>query len=343
MTRPTLELELLVPGLLGPFPELRDAPDRPECPCLARLLGRARRRGGVSDPLAARFAAFGVVESPERDLPAAAVSRLADTGTADDGFWLRADPVHMQAGMDHAILLGSRAAAPTAEEAAELVAAFNSHFAEDGLALEAPVPGRWYLRLDADPGIRTHSQDAVLRRNVKPFLPEGDDAGRWRSLLNEIQMLFFDHPVNRARERRGRLTINSVWFWGGGRLPAVAPPRFDEVLAADAVTRGLARRAGLEPARPPADAETWMADHASGRNLLVLEEAEHGRVDGEPDRWHSAQASIERDWCEPLWQAVRGGELQRLVIDTVQQGRFELTRAATFAFWRRSRPINGFL
>src|SRR5690606_16918524 len=36
--------------------------------------------------------------------------------------------------------------------------------------------------------------------------------------VNELQMLWFDHPVNRDRESRGLRPINSVWLYGG------APP-----------------------------------------------------------------------------------------------------------------------
>ena len=35
-------------------------------------------------------------------------------------------------------------------------------------------------------------------------------------------MLFYGHPVNRAREAAGRPVISGVWTWGGGVLPTVA-------------------------------------------------------------------------------------------------------------------------
>src|SRR5690606_4093503 len=44
--------------------------------------------------------------------------------------------------------------------------------------------------------------------------PEGRP---WRRLVNELQMLWFDHPVNQAREARGLRPVNSVWLYGGGR------------------------------------------------------------------------------------------------------------------------------
>jgi len=77
-------------------------------------------------------------------------------------------------------------------------------------------PDRWYLRLDSLPDISTLPLSQVAGRNVHGLLPGGKDAARWHQLFNEIQMLLFAHPLNEARETRGALPINSLWFWGGG-------------------------------------------------------------------------------------------------------------------------------
>jgi len=51
-----------------------------------------------------------------------------------------------------------------------------------------------------------------------------DIAGRpWRRLVNELQMLWFDHPVNRAREARGLRPVNSLWLYGGAAPSALTP------------------------------------------------------------------------------------------------------------------------
>ncbi|RZL89235.1 MAG: hypothetical protein EOP73_30255, partial [Variovorax sp.] len=40
-----------------------------------------------------------------------------------------------------------------------------------------------------------------------------------RRLQQEMQMLLYTHPLNDAREARGRPGINSFWLSGTGRLP----------------------------------------------------------------------------------------------------------------------------
>ena len=52
-----------------------------------------------------------------------------------------------------------------------------------------------------------------------PYLPTGKDGKQWHTVLNEMQILLHTAQVNIERERRGDLPINSLWFWGSGRLP----------------------------------------------------------------------------------------------------------------------------
>ena len=39
----------------------------------------------------------------------------------------------------------------------------------------------------------------------------------WRRLLNEIQMAWYEHPVNEARAQRGLPPVNALWLYGGAR------------------------------------------------------------------------------------------------------------------------------
>ena len=262
---------------------------------------------------------------------------------SDEGWWLRADPVFLKAETDHAILFGSYAVKPTAEEAEALAGLFNQHFAADGLRLEAPVPDRWYLRLAEDPGITTHPVSDVVRRSVKPFLPEGEAAGRWHSLLTEIQMLFHTAGVNEARRGRGAMPINSLWFWGGGRLPQTGECPWESVAADAALVRGLARLGGREPAALPEDGEAWLAEHATGHHLVGIDTAETGRVYGDPDQWHDAVADIERRWIAPLLEGLKNGSLHALTLDAGEGGRFRLRRRDLWKLWKRPRGLERYL
>jgi hypothetical protein len=70
-------------------------------------------------------------------------------------------------------------------------------------------------------------------------------------LQNEVQMAWFEHPVNEAREARGLPAVNSIWFHAQGAAQPVRSP-FATVFSDAAATRGLAMSAGVGTGAPPA-------------------------------------------------------------------------------------------
>lgn len=333
---PARHLTAIVPGLLGPVSD----PDAvaallPELPALALLLARARRLPDAATTAeAALCRAFGVDGPP---WPAAAAARAGEDDAAVPGtrWWLRADPVHLRVDTNHARLFGGYVLGLEADEAAALVARLNAHFGADGLVFEAPAPDRWYLALDAAQALEAHAPAEVAGRNVDHFLPRGADAARWRGRLNEIQMLLHDAPPNRARERDGRLPVNSVWLWGGGHAPAT-PAAPGRVLATDPLARGLARLAGMEATPLPASAADLEA--GAGHTLVFVPAAREPLVHGEIEAWLEAVGSIERAWLAPLRERLRRGHLHVLDIVAADGRRFRVTRAGLHRPWRRPRP-----
>ncbi len=63
---------------------------------------------------------------------------------------------------------------------------------------------------------------AALGRNIEAYLPRSPEHSRswrrWRQLATEIEMQWFNHPVNADRESAGLAAVNSVWF--AGPIPA---------------------------------------------------------------------------------------------------------------------------
>ncbi|UCE88987.1 MAG: hypothetical protein JSW10_11875, partial [Pseudomonadota bacterium] len=163
------QLTLYAPGLLVPLHAIDALPraERPACAALASLLSRAERAPGPGlAPEAGLFQLFGVAVDGGDDLPVAAVSRIADGGTRDPAqdtaCWLRADPVYAQADRDRVVLLGYEELDLSAQEAAQLVAGINAHFADSDWHLEALAPPRWYLQPGARHHIRTRSLSLMM-------------------------------------------------------------------------------------------------------------------------------------------------------------------------------------
>lgn len=335
-------LSLLVPGLLGPWPADRTRAEFPwpAVPALEWLLARAETRTAPRSADAVLFQRFGLPASAESDLPVAAVTRLADGAEADEGWWLRADPVHLRPDLRGVFLVDARLLAIEAAEARALAAAFDQTFAADGLRLDPLRPDRWYLRLPADPGLLTYPLIDAIGRDINPLLPHGPARQRWHALLTEAQMLFHGHPVNQEREQRGQPTINGLWFWGGGSRPTGARAPAAGVYANDPLARGLARLAGVAVGPVPEHADDWL-DGAGGEpdSLVVLETTRYDPVDGDLALWAEHIAELERVWFAFCRRWLQTGKLAALHLYPGNGRVHTLTGAARWRFWQRSRPL----
>lgn len=337
-------LTLAVPGLLGPLPHPADpAFPRPNAPGLEWLLARASAAPAPASPDATLFHLFGLSATAGTDLPVAAVTRLADGGLADDGWWWRADPVYFRPDFHGVFLADARILAITPEEARALAEAFDHAFAADGLRLEPLQPDRWYLRLPTDPGVYTHPLEAAIGRDIRALLPYGPDKRRWDTFSTEVQMLFYAHPVNRAREERNQPLISGLWFWGGGVLPSGLRSPAAGLYANDPLARGLARLANTPIAPVPENANDWLeAADSETDSLVVLANTRFDTLDDAAEVWASHLAELEQSWFTPCRRLLRTGKLATLQLYPGNGCVYTTTNAARWRFWQRSKPLSSY-
>lgn len=335
-------LSLLIPGLFDALPALH-APV-PQPPALLTLLARAQQESAAavgSDELLLQL--FGITPARDADVPVAALSRLGENDVvATDGYWLRADPVHLRADQARLLLFGPDVLAVRMDEAHVLAAAFNALYSADGWRLETPHPQRWYLRLPDDPRVRTHALHTVIGRNIDTFLPQGTNGKRWHGVLNEVQMLFHGSPVNAAREERGQLAINSVWLWGGGYLPVIKSPSWTQVCSTDPCTRGLTVAAGVVLATAAEVAAAWSKDGSAAEQLVVMSELQDAASYGDADAWCAGLQRLEREWCAPALAALKSGGLDILRVYPSNNSVYEVTREGLRRFWRQRRVFESY-
>ena len=252
----------------GPAPKAELSHAKALPPVVDRPAGADRLPGtGTADPCRTLFHLFGYAPALERDCPSAPYCWLADRQTDDPGmvpdtYVLHADPVHLRPDRDRLVLFAGPDFAPDRAEADALVALFNQHLGEEGLRLEAPTPGRWYLLSEQAPELVTQPLAAVLGRPIAGQLPRGPEARRWARLLNEVQMLFHHSEVNQHREAAGIPTLNGLWLWGGGRLLPPPPGQvgYARVFSSDPLARGLARACGIPTPPLPTDLGEVLAE-----------------------------------------------------------------------------------
>lgn len=338
-----MELTLVIPDLIPSQPAgaLVDVYRDLAVPDLAFLLARAQRRAfpgiGLETWLGRHF---GLGEDDE--LPVAALSLLAEHGDPGEAYWLCVDPVHLEPHRDQLVLGGPETLAIGRTEADALVAMLNAHFSGHGISFHHIRPDRWYARLTKPLALRTHPLPEVSGHSINALMPAGPDGGRLRRLMNDVQMLLHAHPVNRAREAQGQPTVNSIWPWGGGRLPAVEARPFDHVWADDLLAQGLALASHTPCAELPANGHVLLEAAEADNHLVVLDGLRAAAARGEAEVWRRALRNLEEKWFKPLAQAFRKGRLTGLVILALGRPhgmRFELAPRARWKFWRRARPL----
>jgi hypothetical protein len=304
--------------LLHPFP---DSAERARFPALRRFLSRSRTSAAHESLEGVLLEQFGVAR--QRDWPIAPLARLGDGESPDDSYWIAADPVHLRADRDALLLVDASRFQLDSEDARTLVEALNRHFGPAELYFSAPNPTRWYARVAQAADIEAIPLREAAGCNVDQLLPRGKDALAWHRIFNEVQMLLHNHPLNEAREARGELPVNSVWFWGGGTLPRSVQGRWAHVWANDALSRGLALAAGIDVSDLPRSLAACIEAAQDGAQLAVLDQVDFD--------------ALETNWIAPALQAVRAQVLGEVSLWT-QLGselrRFDLARSDMWKFWR---------
>jgi len=215
-------------------------PDHPLREWLARADRLVDGSGGYLDGLGDYF------QGIDSDVPAAAITRQFLAGDAADATWLSADPAWVQPDMNGVRLLACGQLQVEMDEAQALAAPLRPVFDEAGMQLEISTPDRWHLKLPANTALPSFAApEQALGEDLSQHLPQGAEGRRWRVLLNEIQVLLHQHPLNAERRARGLAPVNSLWLWGGGSLPGRLKSPLRGVISDDLLLRALAGRADL--------------------------------------------------------------------------------------------------
>lgn len=282
-------LDVVVPGLLGPFSadlpgyfpdELKQA----EFKVLNSWLSRARVSAYKANGY---YASLQSLICPQCDLSVCQLSAEFDQIESVHKNLYRIDPVHFKAESDHAILLGSQLLDIKINEAQQLIDAFNEHFIEDGVTLYLGAADRWYIQTARPLQLNFSTLDDSLGRDIKHFMPQGDDALWWRKILNEAQMLFFQHSVNQQREENHQLSINGLWIWDESFSIGEASNGYNTVYTQDVFASALANAAGSK-------IKQNILLEAQERNALVIDDVYEAVCYGDVDAWLKAL----RDFCQ---------------------------------------------
>jgi len=262
-------------------------------------------------------------------LPAGPCVRALARDELPRGTWAVAQPVHLATAIDHLRLAPPHLLAMVPDEARELLATVNGHLAGTGLTFALGAPDAWSLHCADALDCITFEPEQVVGQNIRDFMPDGRDGPAVRRLMNEIQMLLHEHPVNERRARQGSPAINSLWLWGFGAVSPFAQADLPDLTTDDAWLAGMWRLHGQQA--EPVDLDAVRADAVSARSLVALTQP--------PAR--SPEESLERidsTVLESLRAAIAHGRVRSLEVFT-GSGVQRLDERSRWRFWRRPAPL----
>jgi hypothetical protein len=349
-------ISLVLPFAL-PVPEF--APDlirALEAPALAALLSRSssqmfRPLEGSARVLPHELWIARSLGLANGTAPGFATSSMRGYGLdPGDGTWFIVNPAHIQIAHSHLMMVDTRRLDLREDEARGLFDSARACCEEAGHALLYGAPDTWFLRADTWDGIQTASPDAAVGMNLTDWVPAGAPARAFRKLQNEVQVSWYTHPVNAAREARGQAPINSIWPWGASSV------------AGEHALKLVARAAGKlapQPAVAAYAAPGWLTaladqrlnslDGIAGRltdadagadkgRLLVCGNAAAAAIAADWHAWLQEMHTLEQTLFAPLLAALKQGRIKALrLVLSHRDGHLETTTTpmAQRKFWRR--------
>jgi 2,3-bisphosphoglycerate-independent phosphoglycerate mutase len=242
---------------------------------------------------------------------------------APDDVVFRMNLVSLKPGGDGALVMDDFTSGHiTTEEAAAIVADLRLQLAGDGIEFHNGVSYRHLMVWHGGPmATRLTPPHDITGKPAGPHLPEGEGAGRLRTLMDRAAAILREHPVNRGRIAAGKPEATSVWFWGQGRRPAVPTlkERFGvegSVISAVDLVNGLGRLAGLERITVPGATGFLDTDYAAKaryglkslerRDFLLL------HIEAPDEAGHMGRADLKREAIERIDELIIGPLLREL-------------------------------
>ncbi|MCJ7451344.1 MAG: hypothetical protein MUO39_02575 [Steroidobacteraceae bacterium] len=271
-----------------------------------------------------------------RRCPAGPAGRANSTGRPPEGTWACARPVHLATAIEH-LRLAPEDVEVQAGESSALLEDINRHLEGRGLRLHAQAGWvDWQLECDEPIECGSVEPELAAGRSIRDLMPGGRDGARVRALMNEIQMLLHEHPVNQDRAGHGRPAINTLWLWGFGRFEETDEVSLPMLYTDDAWLSGIWRLNGMQS--EPLDELAKGFDAGGGQVLVAGSRPPGDSLSG--NGLIDALAQAERSCFAPALAALRSGIVSG--VDLLLGGRaYAVERSARFKFWRRAHPLAG--
>ncbi len=257
----------------------------------------------------------------------AALRLWGQTGERSAAWIAAADPVHLEARLDHLRLYAFCVDDVPRSDLRKLFASMQEFVGGDERFAFARLGPLVYLRSSEPIATSAVSPAVVDGREPDEYMPTGETARAHDLLLSELQMALHDHEVNRHRAASGDRTVNSIWLWGGGIAPDPEERPIPPVFSDDPLIRGY-----------------WLSCTGVGNSWTedfeqALSIAPQGFVAVAPDETNPARRDTMTDRLDRLRVVLKRGDLARLTLLFRDGLSIEIETSDVFRFWRSVSPL----
>jgi 2,3-bisphosphoglycerate-independent phosphoglycerate mutase len=158
-------------------------------------------------------------------------------------------------------------------------------------------------------------------RPIAGYLPQGSGSDLLRDLMERSRGVLKDHPVNAARQAKGKRPATQVWLWGQGRAPSLRPfsevyGRKGAIISAVDLVRGVGVLLGWTRIDVPGATGYLDTDYAAKGRAAVQALADHDlvcvHVEAPDEASHEGRADAKVEALERIDEAIVGPLLEAL-------------------------------
>ena len=262
------------------------------------------------------------ISQPIPDQGLAALRLWGQTGNRPGAWIAAADPVYLEAMLDHLRLHALGAGELPLPHLRQVFEAIQQVIGEDQTRTFSRIGLCGYLRGAEAMATAAASPEIAALSEPIAFLPQGAMARSHDKLTGELQLHLHEQPINCERQLAGLRPINSLWIWGGGRAPQPARRQLPLLVSDDPLFTGYWHSCEGASVPWPGDIDACI-ESGLGGSVVVCP---------------SSQSLSDEHWLcgalDRLRRALSRGKLRRLTLIFRDGLHAELRRHYALRLWR---------
>lgn len=254
-------------------------------------------------------------------------------GVKSENAVLYAEPISIEVKSDHIVAFPVSIDTIDRDKVENIIKHFNQHFAPDGLFLKYLPSGRFACYSSNNVIPEMSAVYSIYGRDIKHFLPQGEDARFWLRVFNEVQMFFHEYINEEDRIFNNQL-LNGFWFWGAGNNidNEVVNTSF---IGAPGWLKGFCKfnnfnYCELSDIKKSNNQDFYIIDES----LLLSSSC------GNLKTWLEELKKIESELLLPLHKLLKAGVINEINIHESPESSYQLKNMHKYRFYRKNISLN---